>query len=262
MSKMMTKVVTALVLIAICLPPIIFGGKLMNVLLLVVSALASYEIASLQDQKPHWVFTVLCFIAINVISYVSEVFVGASISIWLVVLFVAEIVDDKLSTSYVMYPFALTCLVGFALRCVLKIYTFDLGPYILLYVLLACFVCDTGAYFFGVSIGKHKMIERISPNKTWEGAIGGYLTALVVSLAFGLIVLDAMPKELIICGSIVLPAIGEIGDLAFSSIKRKFKIKDFGNLLPEHGGVLDRVDSLIFCLMVFNALMILWRLIG
>ena len=132
----------------------------------------------------------------------------------------------------------------------------------MLYVCLACFMCDTGAYFFGVSLGKHKMIPEVSPNKTWEGSIGGYVTGLVVSLVYGLLVLKQLPSMLIIAGSVVLPLVAQVGDLSFSSIKRRFEIKDFSNLIPGHGGILDRIDSLVFCLMVFNSLMILFGVIA
>jgi len=67
---------------------------------------------------------------------------------------------------------------------------------------------------------------------------------------------------LIIAGSIVLPLVAQVGDLSFSSIKRRFEIKDFSNLIPGHGGILDRIDSLVFCLMVFNSLMILFGVIA
>ena len=107
-------------------------------------------------------------------------------------------------------------------------------------------------------MGKHKMIPHVSPNKTWEGAIGGYLIAAAISTVFGLYVLTTLPSSLVITASLVLPFVAQVGDLSFSSIKRHFQIKDFGNLFPGHGGVLDRVDSIIFCLVVFNGLMILW----
>jgi phosphatidate cytidylyltransferase len=104
------------------------------------------------------------------------------------------------------------------------------------------------------------MIPRVSPNKTWEGSIGGWCTGAVMSFVFGMFFCTHLPVALRIAGSLILPAVAQIGDLSFSSIKRRFGIKDLGNLFPGHGGMLDRVDSIIFCLMVFNGLMILWGL--
>lgn len=151
------------------------------------------------------------------------------------------------------------------MRCVGRVYQADAkwtGWMLMLYIAAACYLCDTGAYFFGVAFGKHKMIPEISPNKTWEGSAGGYFSGLIGSLLVGYFGLKELPFTLILCGSLILPLVAQIGDLAFSSIKRNFKIKDFGNLLPGHGGILDRVDSLIFCLMVFNALMIIWGVVA
>ena len=95
---------------------------------------------------------------------------------------------------------------------------------------------------------------EVSPNKTWEGSIGGFATGCIISLIYGCMVLPQMPMALTIAASVLLPIAAQVGDLSFSSIKRKYGIKDFGNLIPEHGGVLDRVDSLLFCLVVFYGL--------
>lgn len=106
------------------------------------------------------------------------------------------------------------------------------------------------------------MIPRVSPNKTWEGSVGGFVCGFLGSLIYGLITLQSLPLSLIICGSIILPLAAQVGDLSFSSIKRRFGIKDFGNFLPGHGGILDRIDSIVFCLMTFNAMMILWGVVA
>ena len=76
-------------------------------------------------------------------------------------------------------------------------------------------------------------------------------------MIYGFIVLPQMPSALTVIASILLPIAAQVGDLSFSSIKRKYGIKDFGNLIPEHGGVLDRVDSLLFCLVVFYGLVVI-----
>lgn len=262
-KKMLIKIITALVLVCICLPPLFLGGIYIKLLLLLISAFASYEIASLIDHKPHWGFTILNMTAITSLCFVPDTHVAAIEAIWLTILFTIELINEHITTDSVVYPFALTSLVGLAMHCVVVIYrTPNLGFLVLLYVLLACIFCDTGAYFFGVFFGKHKMIPRVSPNKTWEGSIGGFACGFLVSLIYGLIVFKNLPVSLVVMGSIVLPIVAQIGDLSFSSIKRRFNIKDFGNFLPGHGGILDRVDSIVFCLMTFNAMMILWRIVA
>ena len=257
-EKMKIKTIAAIVIILIVIPPLAFGGWLLKILEVLIALGAAYEASKVVTSKPDYIGTALCLAAELSMMFVSGEEFSAVIAIWLVILFIVELLKGKVATDTIVYPFVISVLVGIALRCVDQVYelTFS-GPLVMLYICLACFMCDTGAYFFGVAFGKHKMILEVSPNKTWEGSIGGYVTGLVSSLIFGVVFLGEFPLILIILGSVVLPLVAQVGDLSFSSIKRRFDIKDFSNLIPGHGGILDRVDSLIFCLMVFNALMIL-----
>ena len=130
------------------------------------------------------------------------------------------------------------------------------SSFLVIYVILGVIFNDMGAYFIGMLFGKHKMNERISPKKTWEGFIGGVVFSIIVSVVFALIcalkdkpllpVFDTTHFFHIIIISIIIPLISDVGDFVFSSIKRTFGVKDFSNLLPGHGGILDRIDSLIF----------------
>lgn len=118
-----------------------------------------------------------------------------------------------------------------------------------LLALLVTWLSDTAAYLVGRSVGRNKLIPRVSPNKTIEGAIGGLvaagITAVLCTLLFGL---DIHPLTAILLG-IVLGAAGMIGDLSESMLKRRAGVKDSGDLIPGHGGMLDRVDALIFVLV-------------
>lgn len=131
---------------------------------------------------------------------------------------------------------------------------------LIIYVLIATFMTDVGAYFVGVFFGKHKMNPRISPKKTWEGFVGGILISTIFSVGFALImcatghalihgVLDLKHWYLILILSFILPFVSTLGDFVFSCAKRHFEIKDFGNLIPGHGGILDRIDSVIFSMI-------------
>ncbi len=143
---------------------------------------------------------------------------------------------------------------------------------LLLYVLFATFMTDIGAYFIGVFFGKHKMNPRISPKKTWEGFAGGIIISSFFSFGAAMILcatkhplvsglLDLEHWYLILILSLVLPFVATLGDFVFSSAKRHFEIKDFGNIMPGHGGVLDRLDSVIFTMIttaVFLELVSYW----
>lgn len=142
-------------------------------------------------------------------------------------------------------------IIPLGLSALVELRTMDYGKYLVLLAVLLTFVTDAGAYFAGVFLGKHRGITRVSPNKSVEGYIGGFVTGMVFAVLYGLaasgIAGDRVDLlSLALCGLFGALAT-EVGDLAFSFIKRQFGVKDYGHLLPGHGGMLDRFDSMIFC---------------
>ncbi len=130
------------------------------------------------------------------------------------------------------------------------------SPCLILLIAGASLMSDTGAYFAGMLFGKNKINERISPKKTWEGFVGGVIFSMIWTLVFGLImafnnkpIIDVFAANrwyILLIIAVVMPTISPLGDFIFSSVKRYYNIKDFGNIMPGHGGVLDRIDSVIF----------------
>jgi len=129
------------------------------------------------------------------------------------------------------------------------------GPHWLMFGLMVNWIGDTGAFYVGRKFGRHKLAPSISPGKSWEGAAA----SVVTGVAFGMIYLPLTIKgtSLLVAGllALVADAAGQVGDLAESAIKRGAGVKDSGNLLPGHGGLLDRVDSTMFALPVLYALL-------
>lgn len=131
------------------------------------------------------------------------------------------------------------------------------GAIWLLYVMILVWGADSGAYMFGKLFGKHKLAPKVSPGKTWQGFIGGLATAAVISWGYGMWAnLNVAPVILLIC-SVVAALASVLGDLTESMFKREAGIKDSGHLIPGHGGILDRIDSLTAAVPVFACLLLL-----
>ena len=152
--------------------------------------------------------------------------------------------------------------VPYLLSALIRILTMGIGRYVILIPFAIAFMSDAGAYFVGLKFGKHKLAPVVSPNKTIEGALGGVVTAMVSMLIYALI-LDLIPGGFIVNYAMALLSgligslAGMIGDLCFCVIKRQTGIKDYGNLIPGHGGVLDRFDSLMMVAPLMEALLLL-----
>lgn len=137
------------------------------------------------------------------------------------------------------------------LSCLLRLRLVDSGKFLVFLPLVIAFGSDTFAYFFGLFFGKHKLAPRVSPKKTREGAVGGLIGGVI-----GVLLLEGAARcatgggfltwaQVLLLG-LLGSAVSQIGDLSFSVIKREFAVKDYGKLLPGHGGVLDRFDSVTF----------------
>lgn len=130
------------------------------------------------------------------------------------------------------------------------------GSWISLYLMFLVWSADSSAYIFGRALGRHKLAPKISPGKTWEGLISGLLISTIIAWLFNYYVsLNVAPFKLIIC-SIVAVFFSIVGDLTESMFKREAGIKDSGCIIPGHGGMLDRIDSLTAAVPVFACLML------
>lgn len=115
-----------------------------------------------------------------------------------------------------------------------------------LLALFSTFAVDTTAYFIGRAWGRHKMAPTVSPGKTWEGAVGGLVGAIVAVIVLALLLdIDISYSEMVILG-LLIAVFAQLGDLAESKLKRSMGVKEAGNLIPGHGGILDRLDSIVF----------------
>jgi len=124
------------------------------------------------------------------------------------------------------------------------------NPHWLMYPLVLNWVGDTAAYYFGRLFGRHKMAERISPKKSWEGSVASLVTSVAVGAAYLWRFIPSVPIPAALGLTAVANISGQLGDLAESAMKRGASLKDSSDILPGHGGFLDRVDSTLFSLPV------------
>lgn len=168
-----------------------------------------------------------------------------------IVLLFLKIVVTEMKTNYVdiaLTGFGIIYIIGFIIFIPL-LYKIENGKFLIWYLAIAAWGTDTFAYAVGKRFGKHKFTS-ISPKKSIEGSIGGTIGAVILSLIYTYIINKAgimeIPYLAILGISVVLSVLGQLGDLAASSIKRYVGIKDFSKLIPGHGGMLDRIDSILF----------------
>jgi len=140
------------------------------------------------------------------------------------------------------------------------------GNFIIWIIFITAWLSDTAAYFVGMRFGRNKLIPQVSPKKTVEGAIGGLLGSVAFNLIFGVVCSVGFDLSVnyfaLICLALVAGVFSQLGDLAASCIKREYGIKDFSSLLPGHGGILDRFDSVLFVAPVVYYFAVIFSLIA
>lgn len=157
---------------------------------------------------------------------------------------------DAVSLEHILACLFAGVFIPACLSALVELRGMERGRYLVLLPVVCAFCTDIGAYFAGVFSGRHRGVTRVSPNKSMEGYVGGILSGTACLLIYGLILrrfarLEASLPVLALYG-LVGSAVTELGDLSFSLIKRQYDIKDYGHLLPGHGGMLDRFDSMAF----------------
>ena len=257
---MKQRVITAFVLIAILAPILYFGGIAFWILALVFGLISCNEMIKIAEKGWPKSLQLVSYVLViaNILSNLGGMkwfFMADCIT--LMVLFTMLIFNDKIHFEDIGVMYLYYTIIGMMIGGFTRFY--EVSNMMPFYMAFATCVTDAGAYFAGRFFGKHKLNERISPKKTIEGSVGGFIMGAVISFLFGYFTLCSkglVPVSFLIIGSITMSVIGQIGDLAFSAIKRHYGIKDFGNLFPGHGGVLDRIDSISFNTMWLYVLML------
>ena len=251
------RILTGLIGFPIVAAILILGNKyIIDVIFAVVALISIHEYfgAIEKEYKPAKWLGYICAVLIAFI-HVIPIEVWTKILIMFVPTSIVLLFINIIKTSMEIKPkdifatfFGICYVIGFLVFIPL-LYSMPNGKFLIWYILLAAWGTDTFAYFVGVKFGKHKL-TKISPKKSIEGSIGGTIGAILIALVYTIIVskyVDLGFSYIFIAKvTLLLSIISQIGDLSASSIKREMDIKDYGNLLPGHGGMLDRIDSIIF----------------
>lgn len=270
MKDLKVRVITAIVLIAVLLPVVFFGGVFIGIFCGLACLGATYELEKMYKGEEKWSLHSILALILSVFAFVTillSVTFKAYEYILLFVLFLFIIfgflmIFDKGSNIETLSKSLLSIFypaIGFASLALVRNFETNLyrnGLFILVYVALICFSTDCFAYFFGMKFGKHKLAPVISPKKSWEGSIAGTAFAIVIPTVFSTLVglnnvlfPNLQNGWALVCTillSFALSVIDEIGDLFASKLKRHYGIKDYSQIFPGHGGILDRFDSYIF----------------
>ena len=263
-EDMKQRVISAIVAIIIVVPIVLYGGIPFYLGASVLGLIGFYEMLKarkIERDIPN-IMKIVCmfaFIIIMMDNWGNKVLVFTSNDklILSILLTIIPIVFFNKKKSYdindALFMLGTIMFLGISFNHLVNIRVGSLYNFI--YLVLITTMTDTFAYFTGRLIGKHKMCPSVSPNKTWEGFAGGLVFGTIISVVFYVCAFDFTGSVfLLVLVSMLLSVVGQLGDLVFSSIKRHYKIKDYGNIMPGHGGVLDRLDSLLFVILVFTYL--------
>jgi phosphatidate cytidylyltransferase len=252
-----TRLISGIVLVAVALLTICSGGWILYGTLTAVALIGVFELyrAVKVQKKGENLLAIIGYL--GVVSHYMLLSLGYSgyammnlIIVLIAMMFVYVFSYPKYHAEQVMAAFFGVVYVGVMLSYIFQTRMMKDGVFLVWLIFLCSWGCDTCAYCVGMLIGKHKMSPVLSPKKSVEGAIGGVVGAALLGAIYAAVVGSHLEAESPVVTYAVICAVGAlismVGDLAASAIKRNHNIKDYGTLIPGHGGILDRFDSVIF----------------
>lgn len=259
---MKTRVISAIVLLLVFIPLLIFGGLPFAVLMAILAVASLYELLKIRRKIRKLPICIELFAYILVAFFTMNNFSSADafymldyrLMAFLLLVNLSPLVfigdKEKYDFTDALFLIGATLFIGLTFNLLVLIRGYNISY--IVYIFLITTVTDTFALLTGMYIGRRKLAPSISPKKTVEGLIGGSLMGTFVSVMYYVSVINTpLSIGVIIFLTLMLSLLGQLGDLVFSFIKREFGKKDFSNLIPGHGGILDRLDSVIFVTLGF-----------
>ena len=248
---MKKRVISAIVALIIFIPLVILGGIYLKIAACILGVLAMKEFLSLPHKNKRPIYVDVIFYALTILLIFMDEKREIYYFLTMIIPLLAVIYcndNKKYNADEAFKLIGMTYLVGTVFHKFLLIRGENLMLFV--YLFLITMLTDTYAHLGGTLIGKHKLAPKISPNKTWEGAIIGGIFGTLCAATFYYIAVSSDVNVLgLLIVTLFLSCLGQLGDLFFSAVKRNHDIKDFSNIMPGHGGVLDRLDSIIFVII-------------
>ncbi|MFN3871360.1 MAG: phosphatidate cytidylyltransferase [Ignavibacterium sp.] len=258
LSNTAVRIIVSVIAIPLILLVSYLGKWYFTTFILAISLIAFYEFSSFARVKNSFIILPLGLLGIAAIiinQFNPFIDFRALLIIWFLVLLIYELFRNKesalLNLGLTTFGFLYFALTGSSLVAIREFYPdtdqlYSQGAFLIFSMLGTIWICDSAAFFFGTALGKHKLFPRVSPKKSWEGAIFGFVFAILSMILFHKIFVDFLQLETAIGLGIIIGIFGQIGDLVESLLKRDAGVKDSSNLIPGHGGIFDRFDSLLF----------------
>lgn len=267
------RLMSSIVLVVLALVTVLGGGYLLAAVLLFLALTAYRELmkaCKLTEEKKLSPLEAVGYIGI-ISYYLAMVFVENKVILFLTLItvlvafmFVYVFMFPKYRAEQIMCSFFCVAYAPIMLSFIYLVRTLPYGIYSVWMIFISSWICDTCAYLVGMLIGRHKLAPILSPKKSVEGAIGGIVGSALVGAVYAYFIVEpAISEQKITWIFVLISAVGavisQVGDLAASAIKRNHEIKDYGKLIPGHGGIMDRFDSVIFTapMIYFLALLLI-----
>lgn len=261
-----TRLLSGIVLVIIATVLLITGGNLLLGSLFLISMVGLYELYRVIHMEKSLLAvvgygSVAALYVLLYLNLMEYLYILVLVSL-MVIMAVYVFTYPKYKAEQVMHVYFGIFYVGLMLSYVYQTRMLEGGMYLVWMIFICSWVCDTCAYCVGMLIGKHKMSPKLSPKKSIEGAVGGVLGSMIFGGVYGTVCAEHLtlfenPAIALVIIAFVGALISMVGDLAASAIKRNYEVKDYGTLIPGHGGILDRFDSVIFTAPIIYILSVL-----
>lgn len=251
---MKQRIISAFFGIILLIVVMLGGETVFDIAVVLISSIAIYEVVSALGLKRNGIMnavSMLLPVAVMVVSHFNKEYIFSVVYLFIAIyLLIMLFRHGKYSFNDVAKFIAVSVMITLSFIHIAFVRAFDNGVICVFIIFIGSWITDTCAYFTGMAIGKHKLAPAISPKKTIEGSIGGIIGVTVIITAYTLICANIIDMKVNIISMIAIGLLSGIlsqfGDLCASIIKRENGVKDFGNIMPGHGGVMDRFDSFLF----------------